>query len=509
MHLHSFTIERLAIELREKGNSIAQNQLIQAFTTDKDSLVLSFEPITLKISFFKGEALFQTPDESKLQKKNRLLCFKELTENDCYVEDIITYPFDRLFQIKFSNGYSLYFLLFGRFSQVGLYKEGTLISHFPAKSKDVDVTAYKRANALAICNSLDSEIPFIKQLRFLNTDQKQELESLDFSTVSIEKKAELLNKLREKYLHGISYISKVEKSYKLSYSPSEEDVTSFDNTIEALDNFSRLYISHKVFNETKSSYLGVLNKELKSLKTKQKSLTKKLDSLSNASTYKQKADLLMAYLHLVPSGASSIELDNFEGTAKVSISLNKMLSPQANAERFYRKSKNESKQVDFVLKNLDQLKSKISQKETEIKSFGELESFKDIVKTAQAKPTKSDVRLPYRKLMLDGYEIRIGRGAKDNDELLRSYTSKNDIWLHAKNVSGSHVIIRNPSKKEVSMTLIEKAAQIAAYYSKAKTESLAVVMYTERKFVRKPKGATPGLVKVDKEETILVEPKNY
>ena len=74
-------------------------------------------------------------------------------------------------------------------------------------------------------------------------------------------------------------------------------------------------------------------------------------------------------------------------------------------------------------------------------------------------------------------------------------------------MSGSHVIIRNPSGAKITLTTIEKVASIAAFYSKAKSEGLAAVIHTDRKYIRKPKGATPGLVKVDKEEVILVEPR--
>jgi predicted ribosome quality control (RQC) complex YloA/Tae2 family protein len=79
--------------------------------------------------------------------------------------------------------------------------------------------------------------------------------------------------------------------------------------------------------------------------------------------------------------------------------------------------------------------------------------------------------------------------------------------LHAKDVSGSHVIIRNPGNQVISDSIIERAAQIAAYYSKAKNEGLAAVIYCDCKYVRKPKGAHPGMVKVNREETILVEPQ--
>ncbi|MDB9883449.1 NFACT RNA binding domain-containing protein, partial [Bacteroidia bacterium] len=164
------------------------------------------------------------------------------------------------------------------------------------------------------------------------------------------------------------------------------------------------------------------------------------------------------------------------------------------------------KQRIYAQKHLDEVIQKVAQKEEEIRDFGELESLKEIRKVSETKSSQKQTRVPYRSTTIDGFEIRIGKGARDNDELLRSFTSRHDLWLHAKSVSGSHVIIYNPSKKDVPLNTIEKIAQIAAFYSKAKSEGMAAVIYTHRKYVRKPKGATPGLVKVDKEDVILVEP---
>ena len=85
---------------------------------------------------------------------------------------------------------------------------------------------------------------------------------------------------------------------------------------------------------------------------------------------------------------------------------------------------------------------------------------------------------------------------------------KDDLWLHAKDVSGSHVIIKFQAGKTFPTTVIEKAAQLAAWYSKRKSDSLCPVIYTPKKFVRKPKGAAPGSVIVDRENVILVTPQN-
>ena len=103
----------------------------------------------------------------------------------------------------------------------------------------------------------------------------------------------------------------------------------------------------------------------------------------------------------------------------------------------------------------------------------------------------------------------IGKNSKNNDLLTQKHAFKEDLWLHAKDVSGSHVIIKYQSGKKFPKPVIEKAAQLAAYYSQRKTDSYCPVMYTPKKFVRKPKGAAPGAVIVEKEEVILVEPSAF
>jgi len=480
--------------------------LLNAFTTDKQTLYLSFEPITLKISFFRGEAFFQSPDVDKLQKKNRLGCLKELTENSCFVTDVISYPYDRQFVLKFSNGFALYFLLFGKFSQIALYQDNENHYRFPLHSKAFDVNVDTQGFIENLLSKFDVNQDFRKQLPFLSVNQADELNQKGFLEADDSSKLKIIEGFRKSYLSKTIYVNKEEKKYSFSYAPNSE-ISSFDSCIDALDNFSRLYISHQVFIETKANYNSLLNRDLKALRNKEKSLNRKLEALSNSKSFREKADLLMAYMHLVKKGEKNVMLQSFDDGTDVAIRLNSKLTPQANAERYYRKAKNESRQIDFVLQNLAAIKKKIIQKLAEIETFSKLENFKEIVKKSTKKDIKKGVRLPYRTTEIDGYEIRIGRGAKDNDELLRSYTSKNDVWLHAKSVSGSHVIIRNPSKKKVNSSTVEKAAELAAFYSKSKNESLAAVMYTERKFVRKPKGATPGLVKVDKEEVLLVVPK--
>jgi predicted ribosome quality control (RQC) complex YloA/Tae2 family protein len=108
----------------------------------------------------------------------------------------------------------------------------------------------------------------------------------------------------------------------------------------------------------------------------------------------------------------------------------------------------------------------------------------------------------------DGYEIAVGKNDQDNDAITFRLAASNDVWLHAADYPGSHVLVRNPRRGEpVPHRTILEAAELAAFYSQAKKESKAAVHYTQKKFVSRPPKAAPGLVRLSSFKTIMVEPK--
>jgi predicted ribosome quality control (RQC) complex YloA/Tae2 family protein len=107
----------------------------------------------------------------------------------------------------------------------------------------------------------------------------------------------------------------------------------------------------------------------------------------------------------------------------------------------------------------------------------------------------------------DGYEIAVGRNDRENDELTFRVARPNDIWMHAADYPGSHVVIRNPTRGEVPSKVILAGAELAAFYSQAKREGKAAVHYTLKKFVSKPPKAKPGLVRLSSFKTLMVEPR--
>jgi predicted ribosome quality control (RQC) complex YloA/Tae2 family protein len=115
---------------------------------------------------------------------------------------------------------------------------------------------------------------------------------------------------------------------------------------------------------------------------------------------------------------------------------------------------------------------------------------------------------PYRTILVEGFEVLVGRGDEDNDHLTFDVAQPHDLWLHvAGGTPGSHVVVRNPDKGEVPRPVIERAAQLAAWYSKARGAPRVEVHYCKASDVSKPRGAPTGLVELARFKNIKVKPE--
>ena len=116
--------------------------------------------------------------------------------------------------------------------------------------------------------------------------------------------------------------------------------------------------------------------------------------------------------------------------------------------------------------------------------------------------------LSYRKIVFHSWEILVGKGALGNDYITSKIAHADDLWLHAEGMPGSHVLVKNPhSAADIPVEVLLKAAALAAYYSKGRNADKVSVTYTRAKFVRKPKGAKPGLVMLMERKSIMVKPE--
>ncbi|WP_069132473.1 NFACT RNA binding domain-containing protein [Rhodohalobacter halophilus] len=242
--------------------------------------------------------------------------------------------------------------------------------------------------------------------------------------------------------------------------------------------------------------------------------------LERAEKYEEFGHLLMAHAHQkTDGGTESITIPNFYDDNKpVEIPLKPKQSIAENAQRYYDKSAKAIRSVEESKNRLKKLKKETKSLKAILRSFQEIEKiyefddwFKEnedeLKRLGVLSKAKQVTSLPYRRTTIEGYEVWIGKNAKSNDQLTTD-AHKEDIWLHARGVSGSHVVIRMNNQKEMPpKRVIQKAAALAAWNSKAKGSKLAPVIVTKRKYVTKPKGSPTGAVRVQREEVEMVQPQ--
>jgi predicted ribosome quality control (RQC) complex YloA/Tae2 family protein len=299
--------------------------------------------------------------------------------------------------------------------------------------------------------------------------------------------------------------------------------TTFSDLNQALKNLFFLEIE-KSREVTKLQNLsGLIQKAIEKWKNRIKKLKDELSSLQEAQAYKKFGDLILNHLAEIKRGVESIELSDFTTPEhqKVKVVLEPSLSPKENALAYYKKyrkaqtgfeklrevivqTENEIKYLEKIVIDL-QGKEKPDYKkiETKLYSLG-------LLKTPEPKrKQKKKGRYALREFTsADGWKILVGRNNRENDFLTFKIAQSDDLWFHAQNTPGSHVVLKKGErKKHPTPKAIQQAASLAAYYSKAKTSKKVSVIYTLAKYVKKPKNAPPGLVKVEKMKSILIEPK--
>lgn len=298
--------------------------------------------------------------------------------------------------------------------------------------------------------------------------------------------------------------------------------------IEYFDSFSGLLDAFYDARDTKER-MRVKSQSLVKLLTNiseriARKLSKQQTELKNCENREQLricGDLLQANLYRIERGAEYVDVENFydENYGTLRIKLNPAISPAANAQKFYKdyqkaknaenvlteqikKGHNELLYVESVLDTVMRAENErdLAQIREELTEQGYLHRQKGKQKNSAALP-------PYEFVSSDGFKILVGRNNRQNDKLTLKMAGKNDIWLHTKDIHGSHAVVFADGR-EVSDTAIYEAARIAAYHSKAQNSSRVPVDYTLIKYVSKPNGAKPGMVIYVNNKTLYVNPFN-
>lgn len=239
--------------------------------------------------------------------------------------------------------------------------------------------------------------------------------------------------------------------------------------------------------------------------------------------YKVYADLISANSHSIGRGLKTVELQNFydENMDLLQIPLDHKVSPIENAQKYYKRysklktaenllkrqipqTQNEILYLENVLTNIDN--STEVEDLDEIKEELVLEGYIKAKKDKKNKNKKTKLSKPHHYISKDGFDIYVGKNNRQNDQLTLKFAHKDDLWLHVKDMPGSHVIIRKDNK-EIPDSTLEEAGVLAAFYSKAKNSNNVAVDFTEKRNVRKTRNAKPGMVIYDNFKTMNIDPR--
>lgn len=294
----------------------------------------------------------------------------------------------------------------------------------------------------------------------------------------------------------------------------------FDSLSAALDSHYQELEREKSFQELANSLRSKLKKEIRQRDKLRLNLEQDLVTHGEPEEHKRLGDLLLANISTVQRHGPKILIKDFysEGSPEIELDLDKdMTLQEAAAQHFARYTKAKRARAE-ITKRMKQVSSELKELAVKQATIEELinqqdrEALSKLVKPEtlpRSRGTKPRVKIPgvrvYRSS--DNYEVLVGRAARDNDNLTFRIAGPNDLWLHSADYPGSHVIVRRENRKELPQRTIIEAAQLAAHFSQAGKDSKVVVHYTPRKFLSKPKGGAPGLVRMSTYKTILVEPK--
>ncbi len=296
-----------------------------------------------------------------------------------------------------------------------------------------------------------------------------------------------------------------------------EEKERYSSVSEMLDSFFENKAERDRVVQQVRDLTRLIENELKKNKRKIKIHKKTLQKANQLESYQKYGELLTAHMHLMEKGMEKIKVVDYydEAQPEITIPLQEDLTPSENAQRYFnryrklqtaqkraqvelKKAKDEVQYLESVLQQLEQAREEdIEEIRLELQEQG----YQRQRKRGRRKVEKPK---PEQFLSSDGTTIYVGRNNNQNEYVTHRLANKEDIWLHTLDIPGSHVVIKSANPSE--QTLLE-AAQLAAYYSKARQSESVPVDYTKVKYVKKPRGAKPGFVTYTEQKTLFVTPK--
>lgn len=511
MHNNYHFLKHLSKELSDILSGATLNT---CFSQEKDELIIGFNKNNnehyLKCTLKPEFSCLTLQNEFARARKNTVSLWEQLYQNK--VVSVSIFEYERAIKIMLENGYLLIIKLFGNRPNLLVFKDENQIVIFNnslISDKEIQLSYFKKEVDYSFECFQKQEGNYRKVFFTFGKNVFQYLDS-NIKDVSLEEKWNFIQLFLEEMKSPTFYVGSFKNLPTLALFPIEECTKQFESAIEATNYFYGFYQKEFSFASLKTKQIQNLQKLKEKTESYVHNTELKLKTLKTGESKEIIANILMANLHNIPESQNEVELLNFYNNQNISIKLKTELSPQKNAENYYRKSKNERIEIEAIERNIETAISKIFDIENQIEIIENTENFKDLKGVIKSKKkledqSESDKTL-FKEYPIEGHLILVGKNAKNNDLLTLKHAQKEDYWLHARDCPGSHVVIRRKNKENLPNHIIEFAASLAAYYSKRKNELVVPVIITQKKFIRKTKGLPDGQMIVDKESTIMIEP---
>ena len=528
MHTNYYFLRQLTPALTER---LRGYRVAVCFTQEKDELVVGLtngsQEFWLKAQLGATFPALALPETFQRARANSVDLFPAMLGEQ--VETVVAWPQDRVVQVNFRSGARLVFKLYGprpnaifrtapdapaQLFQQKLLADAELKPQPPAPSATEAQRQLQPGPPAEPVVQTKLPPPLADlPLRYLRTQ--------GYDQAPPEARTRLVNQVLaqlEKPAHY--YILQFEGRTRLSLLPLGDMLETLpgNDPIAALRRFVPMALGRRALEMETKQLRQLLERRADEASTAAAHARQRLHALAHEAGYRHTADLIMAHLHEIPARAEQIEVLDFYTNQPKIIKLKPNEKPQLTAENLYRKGKNQ--QIEER-----QLAERIARREgeafTALERLEEMDSQPALAELRGLRawrklhgldpaPTaaKAATELPFKVFEDRGFTILVGRNAANNDLLTQKYAHKDDLWLQAKDVTGSHVVIRHRAGQPVPEPVVEHAAQLAGWYSRRQHDSLCPVTVTPKKYVRKPKGALPGQVVVERERVVLVVPGN-
>ena len=540
MSFDGFFLHHMVEELRrelvngriQKINQPFEQELVLQIRSNRQShrLLLSAHPVFGRIQ------LTQTTFENPAQPSTFIMVLRKYLQG-ALIESIEQVENDRIVEITVSNK-----------NEIGDHIQATLIIEIMGKHSNillVDKSSHKILEVIKHVGfsqnsyrtllpgstyiappSTDSLNPFtVKDEKLFEILQTQELTTKNlqslFQGLGRDTANELENILVSDKLSTFrNFFSQETKPFltETSFSPvpfANRVVEPFASLSDLLDTYYKDKAERDRVKQQASELIRRVENELQKNRHKLKKQEKELLATDNAEEFRQKGELLTTFLHQVPNDQDTVTLDNYYTNQPITIALDKALTPSQNAQRYFKRYQKLKEAVKYLTELIEETKATIlylESVETVLNQAG-LEEIAEIreelIQTGFIRRRQREKiqkrKKPEQYLASDGKTIiYVGRNNLQNEELTFKMARKEELWFHAKDIPGSHVVISG--NLDPSDEVKTDAAELAAYFSKGRLSNLVQVDMIEVKKLNKPTGGKPGFVTYTGQKTLRVTP---